>query len=59
MTTIKRQTAEALFPLLSAFHDVNGLTLKAVSSGSSEETTRQHYLRFWAEMSSRQSRRRR
>lgn len=38
MTTIKRQTAEALFPLLSAFHDVNGLTLKAVSSGSSEES---------------------
>jgi Family of unknown function (DUF6334) len=38
MTTIKRQTAEALFPLLSAFHDVNGLTLKAVSSRSSEES---------------------
>lgn len=35
MTTIKRQTGEALFPFLSAFHDVNGLTLKAVTLGSS------------------------
>ena len=30
MTSIKTKTAEALFPLLSAFHDVNGLVLKAV-----------------------------
>ncbi|MEZ2346465.1 DUF6334 family protein [Terriglobus sp. RCC_193] len=30
MTTTKVKAAEALYPLLSAFHEVNGLLLKAV-----------------------------
>jgi hypothetical protein len=33
MTTIKTRTAEALFPLLSAFHEMNGLRLRAVRQG--------------------------
>jgi hypothetical protein len=38
MTTIKTKTAEVLFPLLSAFHDVNGLRLKAVSQRKMEDS---------------------
>lgn len=37
MTTVKTKTAEALFHLLSAFHDVNGLILRAVSLERSED----------------------
>ena len=37
MTTTKSKAAEALFPLLSVFHEVNGLTLKAVRQEIVEE----------------------
>jgi hypothetical protein len=38
MTGIKTRTAEALFPLLSAFHEVNGLPLRAVRQGLAEDS---------------------
>jgi len=34
--TIKTKIAEALFPFLSAFHDVSGLALRAVTMGRSD-----------------------
>lgn len=36
MTTTKVKAAEALFPLLSTFHEVNGLSLKAVRQEAEE-----------------------